>query len=132
MNFIERIKANWGIRSNWHFILINIVFAISGSLTVYVRKPVFLLLGIDQQTPLLLKVFLYLLIVTPAYFTILILVATLFGQFRFFWNFEKRFFSHFYKKRKEKWKCLFNIPTPDLKGELLSKYGKNSIFYSYF
>jgi len=102
MNFIERIKANWGIRSNWHFILINIVFAISGSLTVYVRKPVFLLLGIDQQTPLLLKVFLYLLIVTPAYFTILILVATLFGQFRFFWNLEKRFFSHFYKKRKEK------------------------------
>ena len=92
MNLISKLKEKWEITSNWQFLIINVVFAISGSLTVFVRRPVFQLLGIDQSTPLILRIVLYLLIVTPAYFTILIIIATIFGQFKFFWKFEKRFF----------------------------------------
>jgi hypothetical protein len=99
MNFISRIKDKWGIKSNWQFLVINIVFAISGSLTVFVRKPLYQLLGIDQGIPLVYRVALYIVIVTPIYFTILIIVATVFGQFRFFWNFEKRFFRKLFRQK---------------------------------
>lgn len=102
MNFISKIKDKWGIESNWQFLIINIVFAISGSLTVYIRKPIFQLFGIDQSTPLVLRIILYLIIVTPAYFVILIIVATLLGQFRFFWKFERRIFSRFRVRRKNR------------------------------
>lgn len=102
MRYISKIKEKWGIKSTWQFIIINIVFAVSGSLTVYIRKPVYQLLGIDETTPLVLRIILYIIIVTPAYFTILIIVATLFGHFRFFWNFEKRFFSKFCRKTAQK------------------------------
>ncbi len=95
MNFISKLKEKWEINSNWQFLIINIVFAISGSLTIYVRKPIFHLLGIDQNTHFVFKILLYIVTVTPAYFAILIIVGTLFGQFRFFWNFEKRIFRRF-------------------------------------
>lgn len=102
MSFISKIKEKWGIKSNWQFVIINIVFALSGSLTVYIRRPVYQLLGVDETMPIVFRIILYIIIVTPAYFTILIAVATLFGQFRFFWNFEKRFFSKFNRKTKRK------------------------------
>jgi hypothetical protein len=104
MRFISSIKNKWGIKSNWQFVIINLVFAISGSLTVYIRKPVFLLFGIDQNTPLPAKICLYLLIVTPAFYTILFCVATLFGQFSFFWELEKRFFRKLQLKARRVFK----------------------------
>lgn len=91
----QRLKDKWGIESNWQFLLINIIFAITGSMTVFVRKPVFHLLGITSETSFVIKFFLYIIIVTPVYFVLLLAIGTLFGQFRFFWNFEKRFFKRF-------------------------------------
>lgn len=99
IKFLKRLKEKWEIKSNVQFVLINIVFAITGSMTVFIRKPVFHLIGITADTPFILKFLCYIIIVTPAYFILLIIIATIFGQFRFFWNFEKRFFSRFKRKR---------------------------------
>ena len=43
---------------------------------------------------------LYILIITPVYFTTLLIIGSLFGQFRFFWEFEKKMFLRFRKKSK--------------------------------
>ncbi len=99
IKLLQKLKNKWEIESNWKFLLINMIFAITGSLTLFVRKPVFHLLGISAETPFILKFLAYITTVTPSYFVILLILGTLLGQFRFFWNFEKRMFSRF-KRRK--------------------------------
>ncbi|MFC2116821.1 DUF6787 family protein [Bacteroidota bacterium] len=93
LRLFKRLKEKWGIESNFQFILINLVFAISGSSILYLRPLLFRLLGISPEWPFLLKAILYLLIVTPVYFVVLMFTATVLGQFRFFWNFERRMFA---------------------------------------
>ncbi len=91
----KRLKKKWGIESNFQFLLINLVFAITGSSIVFLRPLIFKVLGISPDWPFLLKAFLYILIVTPVYFTMLLICAFVFGQFRFFWNFELQLFRRF-------------------------------------
>jgi hypothetical protein len=97
---LEKLKQRWNINSNFQLVIILIVFSVTGSLTLYARKGVFYLLGITVDTSLWIKVPLYILIIIPAYQILLLLVGTLFGQFRFAWEFEKKILSRFkFKKR---------------------------------
>lgn len=97
---LEKLKQRWNINSNFQLVIILIVFSVTGSLTLYARKGVFYLLGITANTSLWIKVPLYFLIIIPAYQILLLLVGTLFGQFRFAWEFEKKILSRFkFKKR---------------------------------
>ncbi len=100
--FLRRLKEKWGITSNWQFVLVNIIFAITGSITVYIKRSVFQLLGIGTETPFLSKVFYYLLLITPLYFILLLAIGSLLGQFRFFWNFEKIIFRRLDKNKRPK------------------------------
>jgi len=93
LELFKRLKDKWGIESNFQFILINLVFAIAGSSILYLRPLIFRLLGISPEWPFLLKALLYLLLVTPVYFIVLMTTAALFGQFRFFWNFQRKYFT---------------------------------------
>jgi hypothetical protein len=97
----EKLKKRWEITSNIQLILILITFSVTGSLSVMVRKPVFEYMSIGPDTNLLIKIFLSILIITPTYQVFLIIVGSLLGQFRFFWNFEKKMLSRFIPKKKE-------------------------------
>jgi hypothetical protein len=90
---LDKLKQRWNIDSNFQLVLILIVFAVTGSSTLYVRKGVFYLLGITADTTLWLKVPLYIIIIFPAYQIMFLIVGTLFGQFKFAWEFEKKIFS---------------------------------------
>lgn len=97
---LEKLKKRWNIESNFQLVLILLVFAITGSSTLYVRKGVFCLLGITADTNLWIKIPLYIIIIIPAYQIMFLLVGTLFGQFKFAWEFEKKVFSRFrFRKR---------------------------------
>ena len=96
----ERFKEKWGISSNFQLVIILVVFAVTGSSTLYVRKGIFFLLGITPETDLWLRTLLYILIIFPAYNVMLLIVGFLFGQFKFAWEFEKKMFSRLkFKKR---------------------------------
>ena len=95
----EKLKNKWEVKNNSQFWLIMFIFSIAGSSTLFVKKPVFELLGIDNDTSWWFIVPLYIIIVTPAYFVILLSYGTIFGQFRFFWEFEKKIFSRVIKKK---------------------------------
>jgi ferrochelatase len=99
----EKLKTKWEIKSNAQFWLIIFIFAIAGSSTLFVKRPAFELLGIQSSTPRWLVVPLYIIVVMPAYFVILLTYGTIFGQFRFFWEFEKRMFSSFGRKKKKQY-----------------------------
>ena len=83
---LENLKKRWGINSNLQVIKIIIVFGITGSLAAWLSKPFISFLNIvDEGT--FLSWILRLIIVFPIYQIILIIVATLFGEFKWFWNF---------------------------------------------
>lgn len=91
---LDKLKKRWGISSNWAAIAILIVFAINGSFSAWVARPVCVFFGIDQQT---MNPWLYwpirILLIFPLYQLTLPIVGWLFGQFAFFWNFEKKFLT---------------------------------------
>lgn len=91
---LEKLKERWEISSNWSLVAILIVFAINGSFAAWVAKPITTLLGISPET---MYPWLYwtlrILLVFPIYQLTLPIVGWLFGQFQFFWTFEKKFLS---------------------------------------
>lgn len=97
----EKLKKRWKIQSNFQVIIILIVFAITGSTTVYLKKIIFDLLEITQKTHIGIKIPVYILVIMSVYNLLLLIVGFVFGQFRFFWEFEKKFFSRFLFRKKQ-------------------------------
>ncbi|MFW6371495.1 MAG: DUF6787 family protein [Bacteroidota bacterium] len=90
---LNKLKAKWKIKSNSQLFVILLIFSITGSASMGVRRIVFDWIGITVDTSLWIKVPLYLLVIIPAYQVLFLIIGTLFGQFRFAWEFEKRFLS---------------------------------------
>ena len=88
---MNKLKQRWNITSNWQLLIIFIVFAITGSTAAYISKPITNALGITKES---MSLWLYcpvrLLLIFPLYQVLLVLIGTLFGQFKFFWEFEKK------------------------------------------
>ena len=96
---LKRIKEKWNIKSNFQLVLILIIFSVTGSAALVVRRAVFEWIGINGDTSLWIKIPLYILIIFPAYQILFLVIGTLFGQFRFAWEFEKKVFSRFKLKK---------------------------------
>lgn len=91
---MDKLKQKWGIDSNIQIVLIMVVFAINGSFAAWAAQPITSFLGIDPET---ISPYLYwpirIFIIFPVYQITLPFVGFLFGQFKFFWNFEKKFLT---------------------------------------
>ena len=97
----EKLKKRWNIESNFQVVIILIVFAITGSTTVYVKKLIFDLIGVTMDTHIVAKVLIYIPVILVVYNVLLLIIGFIFGQFRFFWEFEKKFFSRFLFRKKQ-------------------------------
>jgi hypothetical protein len=97
---LEKLKLRWNIKSNFQVIIILTVFAITGSTTVFFKKLIFDLINITPETHLLIKIPVYILVILMVYNLLLLVVGFVFGQFRFFLEFEKKFFSRFLFRKK--------------------------------
>lgn len=87
---MERLKHKWGLNSSWQVILILLTFSLAGSSVVVLRRWYFGALGFDEQTAFWIKAIAYIVFVFPAYQCLILAYGTLLGQFRFFWEKEKR------------------------------------------
>lgn len=96
---MKKLKERWGIDSNLQIVVIFVVFAVTGSSAVYVAKPFLAWIGMARETfpDSFVGGFLYwtlrVLLIFPFYQVLLVIYGWLFGQFRFFWNFEKKMLS---------------------------------------
>ncbi|MRH99299.1 diacylglyceryl transferase [Kriegella sp. EG-1] len=96
---MEKLKERWGISSNFQLIIIFIVFAITGSSSVYIAKPFLEWIGMNREAfPSsalggTLYWILRILLIFPFYQILLVVFGWLFGQFKFFWAFEKKMLS---------------------------------------
>lgn len=91
VSWIERLKQRWNLGSAFQVIIILVVFACTGFTVLFIKKPLLLFLAGEQGKTTLASVLYYILIL-PIYNVLLLGYGVLFGQFRFFWEFEKRFF----------------------------------------
>ena len=93
---ISKLESIWVVNQRWELIRIFIVFAITGSSSVLVGRPIIKWLGITQDNlhPLLYWI-LFIAISLFFYQVLLVLIGWIFGQFQFFWNFEKKMIRRF-------------------------------------
>lgn len=88
---MNKLKERWGITSNFQLVIILIVFAITGSTSAWVTRPILAFIGIEKDT---MNPFIYwplsLLLILPVYKILLIIIGTIFGQYRFFSQFVKK------------------------------------------
>ena len=89
-SFLDNLKAKWQLDNLVQVVAVLAVFTLTGSTVVFIRKFLFASLGFDEATPFWLKTITYLLFVFPAYQVMLLGYGFLLGQFRFFWEKEKK------------------------------------------
>ncbi len=91
---MKKLKERWNITSNWQLTAILIVFAVTGFSSLQLAKPFLNLIGIPETfQPHWLYRVLRLLLIFPIYQILLVFVGFVFGQFKFFWEFEKKMLS---------------------------------------
>lgn len=96
MSFIENLKTRWQVKSGVQVLLILIVFACTGSSVVVLKH----LIGITNSSPSSHRVMFY-IAVLPIYNIMLLGYGFLFGQFKFFLEFEKKFFKRIFGLNKK-------------------------------
>ena len=97
---MKKLKERWGIEHNWEVIVILIVFSVTGSTASYIGKPILNYLNITTES---FGSFGYwvarILILFIMYQFLLVFFGWLFGQHKFFWNFEKKMLRRLGLKR---------------------------------
>jgi nicotinamide riboside transporter PnuC len=100
---MKKIRSFFKVDSNYQLFIVNLVFALTGSAALYFADY---LLNLFLFTKDLYGIFFYwvtrIILVLPLYQVLLIIIATIFGQFSYFWAMEKKtinkFTKIFYKK----------------------------------
>ncbi len=91
---LKKLITKFNAKSLYHLTIIFLIFALSGSGSLLIASPIFTALNLKELIdfyPLYLLVRIILFI--PLYQILLIIIATVFGEFKYFWNFEKKFFK---------------------------------------
>ena len=92
MSWIDRLQKRWNVSTGLQVIIILIVFACTGFTVLFIKRPLFEYWFADGERPIWATT-LYWILIFPVYNLILLLYGFVFGQFHFFWEFEKRFFN---------------------------------------
>ncbi|HNK85686.1 MAG TPA: diacylglyceryl transferase, partial [Flavobacteriales bacterium] len=89
VGWMDRLAKRWGVSPS-RVTIILVVFACTGFTVVYLKRPLIDLVAGDGEKPLWFSILYYVLIL-PVYNVLLLVYGAILGQFRFFWEFEKRF-----------------------------------------
>ena len=88
LNLIKKFNA----KSKFHLFIIFLVFGLSGSFSLWISSPIMSALDLNNilnNYPL--YIFIRVIIIILIYQLILIFFALIFGEFEYFWSFEKKF-----------------------------------------
>jgi len=95
---LDKLKKRWKV-SGIQLFLILCVFAITGSLTAYLSRQITSWLDIEKYSFLFWA--LKIIVLLFGYQVIILLVSIPFGQFSFFWNYEKKILKRMGILKKE-------------------------------
>ena len=94
-NWIARLQTRWKLGSATQVVLVLVVFACTGFTVMFLKKPILTFLAGDEGNNTIGSI-LYYIFILPLYNVVLLAYGFVFGQFRFFWDFEKRFLERFF------------------------------------
>ena len=88
---IDKLVKRFKAKSVQHLFIIFIVFALSGSGSIFISSPILIELGLEKLITFYpLYIFVRIILIIPIYQFILIIVGSLLGEFNYFWKFEKK------------------------------------------
>ncbi|MDN3667094.1 hypothetical protein QWY92_16980 [Algibacter miyuki] len=92
----EKLEKKWAVNYRWELISIFLVFATTGSSSMFVSRPLIKMMGINKENlPTFAYWVLYIVIGFIFYQILLVLIGWIFGQYKFFWDFEKKMLRRF-------------------------------------
>jgi hypothetical protein len=89
--WMDRLAQRWGVSPS-RVLVILLVFACTGTTVLLIKRPILAWITGGAEPSIVVSVVYYILIL-PFYNLILLIYGALFGQFAFFWAFEKRFLA---------------------------------------
>ena len=92
MMFMYKLKNLFRVTSTYQLIVVFIVFGITGSLSLVVSDYISGFFNLDS-------IILSVIFVLVIYQFLLIIIGTLFGEFDYFWEMEKKIISRFKLKK---------------------------------
>lgn len=97
----ENLQKRWKVNGIQLF-LILCVFAITGTTTAYISRMITSWIGLTPDSPLWQRALLRGSVLLFGYQIIILLVSIPFGQFKFFWNYEKKILKRIGLMKKSK------------------------------
>ena len=85
-----KLMKRWGLTSYWQVVVVFIVFGITGSTAAKIAGPITDVLGVTTELGKGIYWTIRILMIFPVYQVLLVFFGWLFGEFAFFWNFEKK------------------------------------------
>ena len=82
---MQKIRNLFKVNSNTQLLIVNIVFAVTGTASVYLAGVIIDFFGLNALNTILYWS-LRILLLVPVYQILLIIIGTLFGQFSYFWH----------------------------------------------
>ncbi|MEQ8546784.1 MAG: prolipoprotein diacylglyceryl transferase [Cyclobacteriaceae bacterium] len=98
MSWIDKLQSKWNLKNTWQVIIVLIVFACTGFTVMFLRAPVIDFFVGEGERSTLFNI-LYFIFIFPIYNIILLAYGFVFGQFRFFWEFEKKTFNRIFRRK---------------------------------
>lgn len=99
ITWMQKLQNRWGVSAG-RVIIILIVFALTGFSVMFLKHPILNLITGGGEQKLWMTI-LYYIFILPVYNVLLLFYGSIFGQFRFFWDFEKRFFNRMFNRKKK-------------------------------
>jgi len=90
MGWINKLKQRWDLNTTWQVLVVLFIFACTGFTVMFLKNPLLGLIDASYKESTTFTVLYYILIL-PVYNLILLFYGLIFGKFKFFWEFEKRF-----------------------------------------
>ena len=90
--FMDKLKNLFRVSSTYQLVVVFIVFGITGSLSLVISEYISGFFHLDN-------IILSIIFVLVIYQVLLIVIGTLFGEFDYFWEMEKKIISRFKFKK---------------------------------
>ena len=87
---MRKLKERWQIDTNWQLFVVFLVFAVTGSTAAKFAGPLTEAIGLTNDAGWYIYWPVRILIIFPIYQVLLVFFGWLFGEFEFFWKFEKK------------------------------------------
>ena len=89
---MDKLKNLFRVSSTYQLIVVFIVFGITGSMSLVISEYISVFFNLDN-------IILSIIFVLVIYQVLLIIIGTLFGEFDYFWEMEKKILSRFKFKK---------------------------------